>query len=186
MTEPSKLVNFYFGYTTPEVGVFAEIVEEWSDDQWEMNHDFIQWLFPLKTPSNFNPDAPILTDEDIDAFNKQGVPNKILQKQLMKAFERFLTFVGLTLNLIDDHREVDPQEVYLIEKGNTWADREWVWKNPNHNWLRITRVIASLRLLRWEEASTAFFECIQKLYNEGYGSPSSFKYWQDAAEGRIE
>ena len=30
-------------------------------EEWENNHDFIQWLFPTSTPSKFNPYAPVLT-----------------------------------------------------------------------------------------------------------------------------
>lgn len=40
-------------------------------EQWDETHDFIQWIFPTKTRSNFNPDAPIvdkipLNEDNVD------------------------------------------------------------------------------------------------------------------------
>lgn len=67
----SPLVEFYLGHSTAGVGWHADIVGRWTDEEWEMHHEFIQWLFPLKTPSAFNPDAPLLTDEDIEEFKNR-------------------------------------------------------------------------------------------------------------------
>ncbi|MGI9569983.1 MAG: opioid growth factor receptor-related protein, partial [Desulfobulbia bacterium] len=34
-----------------------------SDKELEINHDYIQWMFPLHEGSKFNPDCPVLTPE---------------------------------------------------------------------------------------------------------------------------
>lgn len=36
--------------------------------QLEHVHDYIQWLFPLPEPSRAQPQSPVMTDEDIEAF----------------------------------------------------------------------------------------------------------------------
>ena len=43
--------------------------------QWEMNrlegrHNYIQWLFPTEESSYFNPQAPVLSNGDVEAFKK--------------------------------------------------------------------------------------------------------------------
>jgi hypothetical protein len=179
----SKLVDFYLGETTAGVGWHSDIVGIWTDEHWEMNHDFIQWIFPLKTPSSFNPDAPLLSEEDIETFKKSNH----LHNLVLQSFERFLRFVGLEMELKGGTPVQNGWASDLeVKKGRNWEDREWIWKHPNHNWLRITRVIASLKLLGLDVCSKRLFEYIQQLYNDGYGSPDSFGYWQKAAEGLIE
>ena len=39
----------------------------WDDERLEQVHDYIQWLFPLREPSAFNPGAPVLTRAAISA-----------------------------------------------------------------------------------------------------------------------
>ena len=41
---------------------------DFSDDELESCHDFIQYLFPLPESSPINPDAPIVTKAVRDAF----------------------------------------------------------------------------------------------------------------------
>jgi hypothetical protein len=205
MAEYSPLVEFYLGHTTAGVAWIHDIVPMppesapsdvalglWTDEAWEMNHDFIQWLFPLKTPSNFNPDAPLLTDEDIAMFKS----NNLLQQNVRQSFRRFLRFLGLNPGIYIAKGWVEGDEAgvaipsynpgYQIHKAANFESRKWIWENINHNWLRITRVIASLKLLGFDGEATSFFNCLGVLYNEGYGSPESFAYWQKAAEGLIE
>src|ERR1019366_10448716 len=90
----TRLVDFYRGQKTDTEGRRLEDILAWPDDDLEAVHDFIQWLFPLPEPSQFNPDAPLLTHEDIAAFKS----DPILQANLMKSFERILAFLGLSLS----------------------------------------------------------------------------------------
>jgi len=87
----SRLVDFYRGLGTDIEGRLLEDILAWNDDELEEVHDFIQWLFPLPEPSQYNPDAPLLTKEDIAAFKSDPV----LQANLMRSFERILAFLGL-------------------------------------------------------------------------------------------
>lgn len=41
-------------------------------DQIETMHDYIQWLFPLKEPSRYNSNAPILCEEEAQLISKDA------------------------------------------------------------------------------------------------------------------
>lgn len=55
----------------------------------EREHDLIQWLFPLNEPSDHNPDAPILTDEDIKEFRTSDV----LRWRVLTSVHTFMKFL---------------------------------------------------------------------------------------------
>lgn len=139
-----SLLAFYRGEgSTPRGFTFATILA-WADDVWEQVHDFIQWVFPNDARSAYNPSAPLLTPELIRIWPTDPV----LQSNLGAAFERWLRFAG-----------VDRTGTGGFRFGHS-PNRD-VWVGPNHNWLRITRVLKCLRLLgRADEARSllAFFE----------------------------
>lgn len=186
----SEIIEFYRNESDARgVGWFTDIVNRWSDEHWERSHDFIQWLFPLKTPSNFNPDAPLLTDEDIALLSDPK--SKALEANIFHAFQRFLRFLGLRGEFVFDNNNLYEDDQYPSDKWRVWkadnfVERENLWNKSNHNWLRITRVLACLKLLKFDPLSNAFFKCLCELYNKGYGSADSLGYWQKAAEGLIQ
>ena len=148
-----------------------------SDAWWDANHDHIQWVFPTREPSDYNPDAPILTVEDINAIRN----SYIRQERLRLSFRRYLNFLGL-----EEHNQ-------LVQVGPNFEARKWVWRNFNHNWLRITRMITSLRLCGLEPEAKAFYECICKMRQDGTVkegtfqiSENSFKYWEAAMKFPVE
>lgn len=173
----------------PSCYTHFDIVRNWSDDKWNACHDFIQWLFPLKEPSNFNPDAPLLSDEDIQEFKD----DKELIDALHLSFHRFLRFLGLRCRVLDGSwitEPIPPNECGIGDEFFTKAEiekKQKVWEGPDHNWFRITRCLHSLRLLGQEKLTLSFFDCLCKLYNQNRGiTPNTFQYWQDAAQGGLE
>lgn len=183
--DPSELIDFYKDRGNARgAGTFQQMVDCWNDEMWELNHDFIQWLFPLVNPSMFNPDAPCITPQEVRYFRLY----EPMKAKVFRALLRFLRFVGLELERIDEGDYSEPYERYriVVKKAAFFDKKEAIWKHPNHNWLRITRVIASLYMLGLETEAKALFDCLCQLYNEGYGTEESFRYWQKAAEGKIE
>jgi hypothetical protein len=125
------------------------------DDALEYVHDYIQWLFPLTVRSGAQPNAPILTEAEIDAIRQ----DETALANLRRATERMLAF---------------------YQNTDAWLTRS------DHNHLRITRIIASLRLLVGEAAAKAFHKAILDLHAAA-GSPidpRNLGYWQRAVEGR--
>lgn len=55
-------LDFYLGTGTDHRGRTLWQIVQKSDAWIEETHDYIQWLFPLSEPSQFNPHAPILTE----------------------------------------------------------------------------------------------------------------------------
>jgi hypothetical protein len=168
----SRLVDFYRGQGTDIEGRYLKDIWGWRDDDLEAVHNFIQWLFPLPEPSEFNPDAPLLTAEDIAAFRS----DRLLQSNLRKSFERILTFLGLTV----------AADGKVVEGKNFSARAPQVWSVPNHNWLRITRILRSLHLLGLEAQAEALYERLEAHYRSRRFpiSADTFRYWTGAVGKR--
>ncbi len=164
----SKLLDFYRGQDTDTEGRSLDELWEWNDDELEEVHDFIQWMFPLPEPSRFNPDAPLLTADDMAAFRS----DVLLQSRLRKSFERILRFLGFS-------RAEDGSVV----EGPTFADRvPEVWAYPNHNWLRITRILRSLCRLGLNSEAQSLFTRLEGLYSQRKFpiTADTFQYWTEA------
>jgi hypothetical protein len=163
----SPLIEFYRGTGLDGSRRRLADVRRFSDVEMELHHDYIQWLFPLREPSQFNAYAPLLTAEEIEAFRSDPE----LREQVRASFTRFLRFAGLK---------------YAGGEVRPASDHLPVFECPNHNWLRITRIITSLRLLGLETEAQAFFEALEWLYESGTGiTDDTFEYWRDAAEGAL-
>src|SRR5258708_250993 len=87
----SQITGFYRGTGTDHNGRTLADIWAYSDAELESIHDFIQWLFPLREPSQFNPEAPLLSDSDIAEFRADPK----LRENLLRSFEVFLAFLGL-------------------------------------------------------------------------------------------
>jgi hypothetical protein len=167
----SQLIEFYRGQSTDSEGRSLRDIWSWNDASWEEVHDFIQWLFPLPEPSRFNADAPLLTPDDIAVFQNE----KLLQTNLRKSFERVLTFLGLSL----------AGDGAVVEGPNFSARVGEVWAFPNHNWLRITRILRGLRILGLRNEAEALYRRLEAFYdNKRFPIPSdTFRYWTEAVRG---
>jgi hypothetical protein len=167
----SILLDFYRDQTNDSEGRLLSTLWGWKDNQLELTHDFIQWMFPLPEPSRFNFNAPLLTDEDIAGF--RGDP--LLRGNLRKSFERILSFLGLALS----------KEGRVVEAANFAARAPQVWDYANHNWLRITRILKSVRLLGLEAESQALYAWLTATYKKRrFPIPAdTFQFWTEAAQG---
>lgn len=154
----SDLTQFYSGHGKTNDGFTFDDVLAASNEEWESCHSFIQWIFPLKESSAFNENAPILSQLDqLDFWNAA-----ILRKNVETMFVRTLDFFF-------------PQDMEEIIKPN------WVVKT-DHNHLRITRIISSLRLLGFDNLSITFFNRVMKvvdMYPDTISS-TSIEFWQNA------
>jgi Opioid growth factor receptor (OGFr) conserved region len=167
-------LRFYGGQGRDDHGRLLREIQNWPDDQLEYTHDYIQWLFPLDERSGFNPEAPVL-----DA----GTMAKFLEKpentwRLKASLDRMLAFYGL--EWADTER--------TIRRAASFAEQAKRWLTPgNHNHLRMTRILKSLRLLGLPNEAQALFACLQEIYEEESGKSEpgiterSFRFWRGAA-----
>ena len=132
-------------------GRTLEEIWAYSDNEIESTHDFVQIVFPTNKPSQAT-------------FNKLYLDNELLienlknsskvTKKLMKSAAWYLSF---------------------LERNDSWQ------KGYDHNQLRITRVIESLRLLVSDEAADEFFKAILRLVKDpAILNPSTIKFWEEA------
>jgi len=148
-----RLVCYYSGEATDDKGRYLAEMLEWTDEQLELVHDFIQWMFPLRE-RGFNMSVPLLDRASISEFRSRPE----LQHNLRISLLRMLKFYGLEMH--------QGQDVTIGASPN-FKDRAQNWLSPgNHNHLRITRIIKSLRVLGLEQEAEAFFKCLAKIYDE--------------------
>ena len=165
----SPVVRFYRGESADARGRTLDAILAWNDGQLEAVHDYIQWLFPLDEPSRFNPDAPLLTPADRQAFR-----HDLLAANLRRAFDRMLAFYGLKL---------EPSEGRArIVRSPDWSARSPDWLHPgNHNLLRLTRIIRSLALLGQTDLATALYTALNREC-QGRVSAVTLGYWKEATD----
>lgn len=173
-----RILAFYSGASADHRGRHLPEILEWPDDELERVHDYIQWLFPLPERSGFNANAPTLDEQTIQEFRSR--PD--LQQNMRAAFIRMLSFYGL--EIIGSHQPTVRRAPTFTESSGNWL------RAGNHNHLRITRILKSLRILALETEALAFFDCLKDIYRSELGkglpgiSDETFRFWQSAAHGQ--
>lgn len=167
------IVEFYRGQRPDSTGRLLVDVWSWDHERLEAVHDYIQWLFPLRTASGVNPGAPLVQPSTVAAF----AGDVALRERLLRSFDLMLGFYGLTR---DSGRDGLPE----VRVSEDFAERRRVWLRPrNHNFLRITRILTCLRTLGLPEHAHAFLACLEEIgdsdADEAIGD--SLQFWRNAA-----
>ncbi|KAJ3114503.1 hypothetical protein HDU96_002017 [Phlyctochytrium bullatum] len=179
----SRIVRYYLGLS-PEEGAEDEIETfdshlKLSQRELEAKHDFIQWFFPLDEPSFFNRNAPVLNEEDIEAFRSTPV----LQAQVRRAFVKMLRFYGFNWKETRSLNQHLRSDCKIVPVGVFTHQFGWVTLR-NHNFLRISRILRSLRTFGLEPEAAMFYDALIKYvytpHQKVIGS-ETLKYWKEAA-----
>jgi hypothetical protein len=159
------LISFYLKESPNSDGRWLEEIWAWSDEDWELEHDFIQHLFPTDQASAFNADAPILDKHTIKKWHQ----DRLLQHNLRLSYERWLRYCGI--------ERVNGTLHLAVRKPN-------VWGGFNHNWLRITRVLKSLTLLGLVKESQEFFSLLKEMRESRMVAvgDETWRFWSEAAD----
>jgi hypothetical protein len=147
----------------------------WDAARLERVHDYIQWLFPLPQPSAFNPDAPILTADAVRAFRGDDP----LRHRLLRSLTTMLAFYGLVLSTDAAGRPHVGAAADFAAKATGWLHA------GNHNHLRLTRILTSLRLLGLEAHSEALYLRLAAIAGDHPHavSATTLAYWERASAG---
>jgi hypothetical protein len=170
-----RLTRFFAGGADDDGRTFDEILG-WDDARLEMVHDYIQWIFPLPERSGANPWAPVLDAGTIAAIRGSTE----MQGRLRAAFKRMLAFYGFAL------------EGDAVVQGPRFvaASRNWLHAG-NHNHLRLTRMLRSLRVLGLEREAAGLWEALRALYERENGAgrrtitPETFAFWKQASTSPV-
>ncbi len=174
-TGDDPLVRFYRHEATDDRGRTLREIWTWDHDRLERVHDFIQWLFPLRERSLVNYSAPVATDGTAAAFADDAA----LRDALRQSFELMMDFYGLVVEQLDAGR-------MRVVQGGDFDRRSRNWVTPhNHNHLRLTRIIGSVRMLGLPSHGDALFERLRSIYESRPDAISTltYGYWQRAAAG---
>ena len=158
------LVEFWLeGGSTP-TGLTLERLKQYSFEEMEQDHQWVQWAFPTQTRSKFNPNAPVLDNFtaleliDSDSFGDD-------YDQIVNNFLQYM-FVGPFIDY----------ESWLI--------------NGEHNKLRMTRLLESLTLLGKVGNARAL---VRTIFNAYMGqdehkdiTPENMLYFLKALESKFE
>lgn len=125
------------------------------DNSWfERTHDHIQWMLPTRRRSKYEPNAPVLTDRDVQVFR--------VRRDLREAYSFGVDRVKRFLEL-DQMRPA------------------WV-REKDHSHKRITRLIESLMDLGFEERAQRVLEQVLRVdrANPGVIDPGAVEHWKRA------
>ena len=176
MAHDDRLTRFFALGVDDDGRTFGEILS-WDDARLERVHDYIQWIFPLPERSGANPGAPVLDAQTIAAIRG----NEDTQWRLRGGFVRMLAFYGFTW-----------QDGTVLEGPRfAAAARNWLHAG-NHNHLRLTRMLRSLRVLGLGHEAAALWEALRSLYERESAAgrrtitPETFEFWRQAATAPLD
>ncbi len=161
-----SLLTFYLNETPDHAGRFLHDIWAFSLEDLEYHHDFIQWLFPLDTPSPFNPEAPTLDTVTVRSFRG----SRQHKQNLLHSLEVMLHFYGLA----------DTNGVVI--RADNFSERSTNWlRKGNHNHLRLTRILRTLHLVGLEQESAALLQCLNQIANDFPAAitPATLNFWQN-------
>lgn len=165
-----RVVEFYRGEIPNQSGVTLEQMMQFTLGEMEMDHDYIQWMFPSNEPSMLNCDAPVLTKEESEIFKADPE----LQQKVLDSFYKFLNFLGLEASI----SESGTMWIEEIAPTESRPDPQWWMKSFNHNMLRVTRVLKCMRLTGHLDPALALHGFLKS--HQDKFSENTRKYWYDA------
>lgn len=178
MNEDTELlIKFYSGLGTDNMGRSLDDILR-KDDKWlERTHDYIQWLFPLYVGSQFNPNAPLLSDEAREVFLDSTNPDHpTLQKNFGRAVQRMLVFYGYFNG---------PLKPDQVEPTGDWRNKADNWlSDGNHNYMRITRMLRCMTLLGRHKLAVSFRDALldAAAVHPKAISPRTIDFWNEAVQ----
>ena len=145
------IIKFLEGTETDFQGRFIKEIWNYSDQEIENIHDFIQLLFPLDQQSRNSSNKFFIEDKTLILAIRKS---EVAQLNFKQSCEWFLGFLG---------------------RNPKWQ------KGYDHNQLRITRIIKSLNLLSSYENALAFYQSMVRLIKDDHSiSQTTYDYWVEA------
>ena len=144
ITDPVTIIDFLEGKGTDYKGRTFHDILSCDDRVFEGCHDQIQQIFPLHEESRHAETYPVLTPATV----KLAKGNKLILLNMTSAFVRFERFLAIG----------GPQG----ENEDPDIQRKWC-KYRNHNLLRITRAIRSLRFFELDVLSEILYKDAMKV-----------------------
>lgn len=156
---------------------YKELKELKPEDQFhamEVEHNYIQWIFPTFTTSQYNGESwPLFSEEATICRHNHVIAFRFLRFYLM-----FINFLGGTvINLKTG--EIKPMEDEVCREA-----RFKNFNNSSHNYKRITRIFNSLHAFGFGIYMRTLYRFFQKNYKDHFPKceTSMITYWKQALE----
>ncbi len=150
-----KLISFLQGAGPNGQGRFHADILNFSDEELEEVHDYIQWLFPLREPSMAVPGSPVVESEEMAEILCNDAEVRVNMLRALDRMKRFYTD--------NDH---------------------WLAQG-DHNHLRITRILKSICLLGLRDEAIAFHSFVlQRVESAQPVTRESLAYWEKSVSER--
>jgi hypothetical protein len=149
-------IKFLSGTIPDHLGRYVGEYLKFDHAEMEKCHGWVQWAFPIDTPSKYNPDAPVITVPFIHTAETSFIINSLV-KQFMK-------FIGLN-------------DYYALDHDRF---KEAITDPNNHNILRISRVLTHLMISSKSDEARWLLRSITLLMIKRYPerfSPVTVAYW---------
>ena len=145
----AKVLLFYHNlWPIESTDLFLSSILNWNETQdfgpWETNHNFIQWIFPTNIPSNHQQHVPILVQPNIDKL----IEDPIFLDRYAECFIKFMNFMKI------DIQKQGQTILFVVTDGFS--------HKRSHNYLRMSRLINSLRCFAFDDVSTALYNALVK------------------------
>lgn len=142
--------NFLLAKEPDFKGRMIQDIWNYSDEEIEGIHDFIQILFPLNKKSQSVFHGHYLDTDDLVQSIKD---DEQVKENILKSSEWFLSF---------------------LKRHDYWK------RGYNHNQLRITRVIECLRLIVGDKEANSFYKLIKILTKNANLNKKTTEFWDNA------
>ena len=147
-SEVSEILDFLEGRGVDHRGRTIPDIISMSDHELEITHDYIQWVFPNQTPSQFNPDAPTTNIESLRKIRASARALQNVHSMLLRMYD----FLGLNIVQFEDGN-------YQLDFHDETRVPHWITAG-NHNYFRITRILSALRDLALFKDLEAFLDIL--------------------------
>lgn len=85
-----QIINFYLNQSPDHKGRFLKDILNFSYEEMEREHDYIQWLFPLPEPSFINEEAPLLDENTLNILKDDEELREIIKRMFNSIIMFFL------------------------------------------------------------------------------------------------
>lgn len=180
----AKTVGFEFltGAEKNSHNKYLKDIWGYTDQRLELDHAYIQWIFPLDTPSDHNSLAPVISKSDIDNLASEKL--KLIQDNMIHSLSIMLHFYGFCFLKPGEGKLIGRHEYKFSKNKQNWCVMH------NHNHLRITRILKSLRLFGLEQYAVAFYQALIRAEEEEKRehanelgwlvNPTTLRFWAEA------
>lgn len=144
----------------------------YSNDELESEHNYVQWLFP-NAREGVAP-APVLSEKTVVIMREDPE----IKKNVLKSFDTMLKFLGYS-------RDTNS---CALQRNSDFDERAENWIITNsHNHLRMSRLLLFLKYMGLDDCAKNLFDEFTRLRNDdkykAYIANSYDNYWQNASMG---